>query len=318
MKKERGGVVILTLLTAAAILCGNGLWLLELAHGHEEPMVIWGAVIGIVGMVFLLALVFAYRRWMEKEREERQMEMDALETAHQQELQQTRTKAKQEMESFRSALSHSLRMPVAIIQGYAELLAGNMVADPKVQREYLEKIVQRSQYMTEIMSHHFSADEVMDSSKLSYSEIDLLDMVRQAAGDMQTAAKEKSVVIQVVSSEVALPMVADAYLLNRALFNLLENALKYMGRPGVITIRVLRLGNNVSILVQDDGIGLAANETDHIFEPYYQGSNRSGGHGYGLYLVKQAAEAHGGTVSAQSALGRGMGVMMTIPLKPKQ
>ena len=111
-------------------------------------------------------------------------------------------------------------------------------------------------------------------------------------------------------------MRADTYLLNRVLFNLLENALKYMGRPGVITIRILRQGDSASLLVQDDGLGLPAKETAHIFEPNYQGSNHVGGQGYGLYLVRRAIEGHGGTVSAQSAPGRGLGISMTLPLFP--
>ena len=111
-------------------------------------------------------------------------------------------------------------------------------------------------------------------------------------------------------------MRADAYLLNRVLFNLLENALKYMGRPGVITIRIRRQGDSVSLLVQDDGMGLPSEETAHIFEPNYQGSNHVGGQGYGLYLVRRAIEGHGGTVSAQSAPGRGLGISMTLPLFP--
>ena len=112
-------------------------------------------------------------------------------------------------------------------------------------------------------------------------------------------------------------MRADTYLLSRVLFNLLENALKYMGRPGAITIRVLKLESNASILVQDDGLGLPAEETAHIFEPNYQGSNHVGGQGYGLYLVRRAIEGHGGTVSAQSAPGRGMGISITLPLYPQ-
>ena len=112
-------------------------------------------------------------------------------------------------------------------------------------------------------------------------------------------------------------MQADTYLLSRVLFNLLENALKYMGRPGAITIRVLKLESNASILVQDDGLGLPAEETAHIFEPHYQGSNHIGGQGYGLYLVKRTIENHGGTVSAQSAPGRGMGISITLPLYPQ-
>lgn len=221
------------------------------------------------------------------------------------------------MESFRSNLSHSLRMPVSIIQGYAELLVSGVIKDPDVAVEYLEKINQRSQYMTEAISRQFSAADTVSSSKLTYSDLNLVSLVQQAAADMQTAATEQGVRIQVISPEEQLPMRGDSYLLNRVLYNLLENALKYMGRPGVITIRILSREGSVCLFVQDDGLGLPAEETAHIFEPNYQGSNHTVGQGYGLHLVRRSIEAHGGTVSAQSAPGRGMGIFITLPLSPK-
>ena len=266
----------------------------------------------------LAALRSAQHRQLDAQEQSHREELAALEQGHAQALAETRAQNQAEMEAFRSGLSHSLRMPVAIIQGYADLLTSGVIRDTDVAIEYLQKIRQRSQYMTEAISRQFSAVDTMDSSKLTYSDMDLVSLVRQAAADMQTAAEEQGVRIQVVSSEERLPMQADTYLLNRVLFNLLENALKYMGRPGVITVRILRQGDSASLFVQDDGMGLPSEETAHIFEPNYQGSNHVGGQGYGLYLVKRTIENHGGTVSAQSAPGRGMGISITLPLVPQQ
>ena len=168
--------------------------------------------------------------------------------------------------------------------------------------------------MTDVMSRQFSSGERF--GQLSYSEIDLIDLVSQAAADIRTAAAEQGVSVQVVSQEVQLMAQVDSYLLNRALFNLLENAIKYMGRPGIVTIRVVQKGDQVDIQVRDDGLGLAEEEATHIFEANFQGSNRVRGQGYGLYLVKRTVEAHGGAVSAESGLGRGMSITLTLPLRP--
>lgn len=276
-----------------------------------------GLVCAAAAVGLLAALRSAQHRHLDALEQNHREELAALEQDHAQALAKTRAQNQAEMEAFRSSLSHSLRMPVAIIQGYAELLTSGVIKDTAVAAEYLQKISQRSQYMTEAISRQFSVSDSMDSSKLTYSDLDLVSLVRQAAVDMQTAAEEQGVRIQVVSSEESLPMQADTYLLNRVLFNLLENSLKYMGRPGVITIRVLRLEKAASILVQDDGLGLPTEEAAHVFEPNYQGSNHIGGQGYGLYLVKRAIEAHGGMVYAQSAPGRGMGISMFLPLSPK-
>lgn len=306
----------LTLLTAAAILCGGGLWIAELVTVGASAYIYLGLACAAAAVILLAALWLSYRRRLDAQEQRRREALDAMEKKYAQALDEVQARSRAEMDSFRSSLTHSLRMPVAIIQGYAELLTSGVITDMDIAMEYLQKIIQRSQFMTEAISRQSSAAEVADSSKLAYTDLDLMELVRQAAADMQTAAADQGVKIQVVSPEERLPMRADAYLLNRVLFNLLENALKYMGRPGVITLRVLRQEGTVSILVQDDGMGLATEETARIFEPHYQGSNHMGGQGYGLYLVKRAIENHGGTVAAQSAPGLGMRISMTLPLFP--
>ena len=308
---------LLAILTAAAALICGCLWGIELYQNGSSPMAYLGLVCAAAAVGLLAALRSAQHRHLDALEQNHREELAALEQDHAQALAKTRAQNQAEMEAFRSSLSHSLRMPVAIIQGYAELLTSGVIKDTAVAVEYLEKISQRSQYMTEAISRQFSAVDTIDSSKLTYSDIDLVSLVRQAAADIQTAAEEQGVRIQVVSPEEHLSMQADTYLLNRVMFNLLENALKYMGRPGVITIRVLRMEKAVSILVQDDGLGLPSEEADHVFEPNYQGSNHIGGQGYGLYLVRRAIEAHGGMVYAQSAPGRGMGISMFLPLSPQ-
>ena len=327
MKKEERRQNWLAILTAMASLCGCGLWLADLAFNGkstlvvgmtEIPLTICGAVLSLVIMGLVAALLSSFQRCMKQEREEQDAALVELEKLHSRELEQARAAAKQEMETFRSSISHSLRMPVAIIQGYAELLAGGMITSEETRKEYLEKIVQRSLYMSDVMSRHLSAEESISSEKLSCGKLDLLDLIRKAAADIQKAAEEKDIVVQVISQEKSVVLSADGSLLNRVLFNLLENALKYMGRPGVVTIRVVRQENMVSVMVRDDGLGLAPEEAARVFEPRYQGSNRSGGSGYGLYLVKQAVEAHGGIVTAQSAPGRGMGITMTLPIKQEE
>ena len=308
---------ILSILTAAAALICGCLWGIELYQNGSSPMAYLGLICAVAAVGLLSALRSAQHRQLDALEKNHREELATMEQDHAQALAEMHARNQTEMEAFRSGLSHSLRMPVAIIQGYAELLTSGVIRDTDVAIEYLQKICQRSQYMTEAISRQFSAVDAMDSNKLTYSELDLVSLVRQAAADMQAAADEQGVRIQVVSPEDHLSMQADTYLLNRVLFNLLENALKYMGRPGVITIRVLHLENAASILVQDDGLGLPSEEADHVFEPNYQGSNHIGGQGYGLYLVKRAIEAHGGMVYAQSAPGRGMGISMFLPLSPK-
>lgn len=306
----------LTLLAGAALIIDIGLWGAFLLPGIPLTSVWPGLALAVVLAALLAGIIAAYRRELAEQTQRHQQELNALRRRQSEELLQAAAANRAEMDTFRSSLSHSLRMPAAIIQGYADLLISGVVTEDSVRDEYLRKISDRSQYLTEAISRQVSAGETLNTSKLNYSDLDLLTLVRQAASDMQTAAANQGVTIQVVSPLSQFPMRADAYLLNRVFFNLLENSLKYMGRPGVITIRVLQEENGVSVRVQDDGMGLDAQETAHIFEPKFQGSNHTHGQGYGLYLVKQAVESHGGTISAQSMPGRGMSITMVLPTAP--
>lgn len=284
--------------------------------GHWLPLGIAGLPglgLELAGVALVAALLWRRERRAREARRRLTAEMKSRDRQHAEEILRLRGAGREELETFRSTLAHSLRMPIAIIQGYAELLSGSVVEDPETRMAYLDKIIQRSRDMSDIVSRQLSAAPG-DQIPLSCTEIDLLELVRQVASDIQTAAQEQQVSIQVLSQEERLPAEMDAFLLNRTLFNLLENALKYMGRPGVVTIRVLEEdGETVSIVVQDDGMGLSPEETARVFEMNYQGSNGGRGEGHGLFLVKRAVEAHGGTVSAQSSPGRGMRVALKLP-----
>lgn len=307
---------MLTVLTVIALLGAGGLWCVFLLSPLPFYPLWYGLAATVLALVLLIALSTGYRGTIRELKQRQEQELAAQQRRQSEALAQAVIKNREEMDTFRSSLAHTLRMPVSIIQGYADLLTSGVVTEDAVRDEYLRKISDRSQYMTEAISRQFSSGETLNSSRLSYSDLDLLTLVHQAAADMQTAAANQGVVIQVVSSQSQIPIRADGYLINRVLFNLLENSLKYMRRSGVITIWASQEEERVSLRVQDDGMGLSAEETAHIFEPKYQGSNHTQGQGYGLYLVKQAVESHGGTISAQSELGRGMGITMLLPLKP--
>lgn len=313
MKRGYQTTLMLIVPACMASLCA-GVLALYLANGLLAAA---GLALGIAGAALNIAVYVAFEKRSKQELQAQEDKIHELTAAHEQEKDRLRAAHRQEMESFRSTVSHTLRMPVAIIQGYAELLCGDMVQDSAVRREYLEKIIQRSQYMTDVMSRSLFAEGAVDKSKLSYSEFDLLQMLHQAQSDTRAAAAERGVNVEVVSAEDSLMMCADAYLLNRALFNLLENALKYMGRPGTVTIRAVREGGRVTVTVNDDGMGLPAEEAAHIFDRRFRGSTHAemSGQGYGLHIVKQTVEAHGGSVRARCDVGQGMSIAMEFPLK---
>lgn len=229
-------------------------------------------------------------------------------------IEESRAETRARMEEFRSMLSHQIRMPLSIVQGYADMLVQGIVEDDDKKQEYLGKISEHTHLISEALSQQLRTIEDARDAAAKLQRLELVELLRQAAADMEAIAADNGVRIQVLAAQDEIYMDADRFQLNKALFNIIENSCKYMGRPGLVTLRASSDGETVTITVKDDGLGLSPEEAAHIFERNYQGSNSKGGHGHGLYIVRSAVDAHHGTVEAHSAPGLGMEIKMTMPL----
>ena len=95
--------------------------------------------------------------------------------------------------------------------------------------------------------------------------------------------------------------------------NIIDNSIKYMQTAGVLVITISAVEDDIFIVLKDTGKGLPENETKHIFELNYQGSNRISGNGLGLTQAKAIVEHYGGTIYARSPAGGGMGIYIQLP-----
>ena len=113
------------------------------------------------------------------------------------------------------------------------------------------------------------------------------------------------------------PVSGDPDYLERAVANLVDNALKYTPEKGTVKIAALRAGSQVVVRVEDDGIGIPAADLPRIFERFYRvdksRSRGMGGTGLGLAIVKHIAQAHGGSVEVTSVPGRGSSFRLSLP-----
>lgn len=229
-------------------------------------------------------------------------------------VQESEERKRAEMLQFRRDLSHSVRVPLSIVQGYAELLSSNIVLDENLKREYLSKIILRSKFIGATLEQQMSAARSEEDISLTKVPLDFLQLIRQSANDFQTSATFRGVTLQFLSQQETVMVLGDAFQLTRVFYNIVENSTKYMGRDGIVTIRVFTSGSGAHLIIKDDGMGLSEEETLHIFEQNYQGSNKAGGHGHGLTLAKKIIVAHGGTIQASSSLGMGMQTEIHLPL----
>jgi signal transduction histidine kinase len=154
---------------------------------------------------------------------------------------------------------------------------------------------------------------------LQVESIPVLDILERVTGSLQMQAKQKGISLGVeMPKDLPHAIEADGALLQQALYNLVENALKYTPQGGAVTIQLQTDPSALTFAVQDSGIGIPKNDLPRLFEKFYRGTNREAlaqrGTGLGLAIVKSIAERHGGKVWAESEPGKGSTFHLQIPL----
>jgi two-component system phosphate regulon sensor histidine kinase PhoR len=149
--------------------------------------------------------------------------------------------------------------------------------------------------------------EIENFSKDRLQITDLVSIAEHCKQFAMTAHKSPN--ISFYTDQTIVPVLGDPDLLDLAIVNLLENAIKYSKAPAQIKMSIQSIGSEVQLIVQDQGIGIPEADLPHIFERFYTvdkaRSHKSGGTGLGLSIVKTIVEKHMGTVSASSQLGLG-------------
>jgi len=228
--------------------------------------------------------------------------------------------ANRRKDEFLATLAHELRNPLAPIRTGAFLLAQRATADPET-RQIHEMIARQAAHMARLV------DDLLDISRIEQGRLELrreaVDLGRVAAHAVEACRPliEAGRHQLVLSVPVGLPKVeADPVRLEQMLCNLLNNACKYTPAGGTIQVAAVREGAEAVLRVRDSGIGLAPEALARVFDLFYQAgqpSERAGGLGIGLTLVRRLAELHGGSVLAASdGPGQGSEFMLRLPALP--
>lgn len=144
--------------------------------------------------------------------------------------------------------------------------------------------------------------------------IDIITIARQVVDELSESAKKNNIQIQISTSNASIPVKAAPSRLRILFRNIVDNSIKYMNKSGVLIITISNIGTDIFIVLKDNGNGLEASETEHVFELNYQGSNRVSGNGLGLTQSKAIVEFYGGTIYAKSNPNQGMGIYIQLPL----
>jgi signal transduction histidine kinase/HAMP domain-containing protein len=214
-------------------------------------------------------------------------------------------------------VSHELKTPLTSVRLAVHVLLEEAVGPltPK-QTELLMDARDNAERLLDRLNH------LLDLTRLEQggSNLDLRPepaegLLRAAADDVRSRAEEKHVALTVEAPPDLPPVAADAGRLAHALGNLLENALKYTGPGGKITLGAAAANGQVVLSVADTGSGIPPEHLPHVFEKFFRvpGQSRGEGTGLGLAIVKEIAQAHGGDVSCDSRPGEGTVFRLWLP-----
>jgi signal transduction histidine kinase/CHASE3 domain sensor protein len=226
----------------------------------------------------------------------------------------------QQKNDFLATIAHDLKNPLTVIMGLAQVLLRRThrqePLDVSRVQEGLTTIDRTARNMAQLVS------ELLDSSRLQMGQalnLDLQQLDLVALVDETVVEYGQSSQRHKVNFATELPHLlcrCDRVRVQRAVANVLINAIKYSPRGGTITVSLASDNGDASIVVGDHGMGIPAEDVPRIFERFYRASNvgQIGGTGIGLAGVKQIIEQHGGTIAVESAQGEGTTVTIRLPL----
>lgn len=223
---------------------------------------------------------------------------------------------------FVSTVSHDLRSPLTLMRGYATML--EMVGQLNDQQTgYVRKIIAGVENMTHLVNDLLDLGRIEAGVGLAPEMVPIQDVVEKVASALQLQAAQKRIQLTTEIVQPTVPLIeADLALLQQALHNLVENAIKYTRPEGKVHMRVRVQPIGIVFDVMDNGIGISPMDLPRLFEKFYrgaqQGSKDQQGTGLGLAIVKSIAERHGGKVWAESQLGKGSVFHLAIPLSQPQ
>jgi PAS domain S-box-containing protein len=217
---------------------------------------------------------------------------------------------------FVATVSHDLRGPLTFMTGYAAMLplVGDLNSD---QREYLARIESGIEQMTALVEDLLDLRRLESGRVLAKDTIVPRELLQKIAGEFAEPGRRQGIRFHVQVAADMPNATGDIILVQRAVSNLVDNAIKYAPKSGVVMLSAVHEGDDIIFSVQDRGPGIARADQLRLFESFYQAKPAEGqekkGYGLGLAIVKSIAEHHGGRVWFVSLPGIGSTFYLALP-----
>ncbi|MFV0400890.1 MAG: sensor histidine kinase [Oscillospiraceae bacterium] len=223
--------------------------------------------------------------------------------------------------SFIANVSHELRTPMTTIGGYVDGLLDGTIPDEK-RNQYLQVVSQEVKRLTRLVR------SMLDTARIEAGEMhtnptvfDISEVIRQTVFTFEARIEEKRLEIRGLEEDRVM-VLADKDLMHQVVYNLLENAVKFVNEDGYLQVSYRTEGTMTHVIIRNSGEGISKIDTDQIFERFYKSdrshTSPSTGVGLGLHIVRTIIHHHGGTIEARSTEGEYAEFDFTIPTASKQ
>ena len=221
---------------------------------------------------------------------------------------------------FVSDASHELRTPIAVIQGYADLLNRWGKDDPETMQESIDAIRAETANMKEILEELlFLARGDNNSTKLEPQDVDMVAMAKEIVREYEMIDQNHVYLLDLPEKETMLYV--DPGLIKQSMRVLVDNAAKYSPEKRRILVSVQDNGREVRLSVEDEGQGISQQDLPHVFDRFYRTdesrARQTGGSGLGLSIAKWIVDRHGGFFEVVSRVGVGTRFTIVLPAKRK-
>lgn len=223
-------------------------------------------------------------------------------------------RSEKERRDFLASVTHELRTPLHLIQGYLEAIQDDVI--PKNQRgEYIELVLDEAKRLARLVTDLQDINSLERGQVLQQVSIDLDSFMSDIDQRFQGRARELGINLEV--SKGSGKLLADPDRLLQVFINLLENAMGHTPRGKTVRVLTMEEHNQVRLAVQDEGEGIPKEALPLIFDRFFRvnkaRSRKDGGMGLGLAIVRQIVEAHGGTIKVESDMGEGTTFWIALP-----
>ncbi|WP_432477691.1 sensor histidine kinase [Nocardioides sp. GXQ0305] len=217
-------------------------------------------------------------------------------------------------------VSHELKNPLAAVSGYLEMLQSSPELGPG-SRSAVEAMSRGATRLGRVVDDLLLLSKVGDPSHaIIPAPVDLVPLVAEVVDLIDVQARQKGIPITTEVSGGWLVAHGDAWEIDRVVTNLLSNAVKYTAPGGSVGVRLWRDDEGVHVTVSDEGLGISADDQEHLFDEFFRSTNpeavREPGTGLGLAIVRRIVDRHDGRIRVDSEVGRGSVFTVTLPAPP--